>query len=286
MLLQDAGVDTRCKNALNKKKIYTVNDLLRYFPRKYYDFRKVMSFSDAKNAGKTVPVCGELKSIKKHSTDFNVSRVNAVIKDASGTELNACWFGHAEIMNIMSRWIGEQVVLCGEVTYDSRYGYSMKDTLAYSLERTFRKRIVPMYGKIKDISEEKLTSVIGSLLNTPLPEILPEHILSTYQLMDYATALRYIHQPTENGAGGKEINAALFRFRFQDLLYFAVRQEEYSRQGAVGTPYSIKKIKNTEDYIASLPYPMTEDQKNAYQQILGSLRSGKRVQALLQGDVG
>lgn len=286
MLLQDTTIDTRCKNALLKKKLKTVNDLLRFFPRKYYDLREIKSFMNAASSHKITAVCGTLKSVKKYATDFNVSRVNAIIQNEAGQELNACWFGHAEVVSIMSRWIGECVILCGEVIFDSRYGYTIKDPVFYSLERVFQKRIVPVYGNIKDVSNEKLVSVIKELLKKDTEDFLPEYIRSLYSLMDYTQAMRVIHFPSENGAGGREINAALYRFKFQDLLYFAVKQEEYSRQGAVGTPYSIKKIKNTSDYIDSLPYPMTADQKAAYERILENLRAGKRVQALLQGDVG
>ena len=44
MLLEEAGVAKRTVTALNKKKVYTVDDLLRCIPRKYLDYREIVPF--------------------------------------------------------------------------------------------------------------------------------------------------------------------------------------------------------------------------------------------------
>lgn len=285
MLLKDTEMDTRCRNALSKKKINTVNELLRFFPRKYYDFRKIVSYEEAAVTHKVSAVSGRLTKVKKN-TSGSVPCLKITLEDKNGNLLSVCWFGQIYHEKLLNNWIQENLVVCGEVSSHPVYGYCMTNPIEYGKEKAFQKRIVPVYGKIKNISEEKLVSEIRSRIGDCLHDPLSEEILNSCGLMDYRSAMSAIHIPSESGMDTEQMQKALFRFKFQDLLYFAVKQEEFSRRGAVGTPYSIKNIRNTADYIETLPYSLTKDQQTVYETILERLRGGKRIQALLQGDVG
>lgn len=285
MLLQDTEMDTRCRNALSKKKINTVNELLRFFPRKYYDFRKIVSYEQAAATHKVSAVSGTLIKVKKNMSE-SVPCLKITLEDENKNLLNVCWFGQTYHERILNNWIQEKIVVCGEVSSHPVYGYGMTNPIEYGKEKVFAKRIVPVYGKIKNISEEKLVSEIRSYIGEGLHDPIPKEILASCGLMDYRSAMSAVHIPSETGMDIEQIQKAWFRFKVEDLLYFAIKQEEFTRKGSVGTPYSIKSIKNTTDYIESLPYSLTADQKKTYKTILERLRNGKRIQALLQGDVG
>lgn len=76
MLLEEAGVAKRTVTALNKKKVYTVDDLLRCIPRKYLDYREIVPFSDA--VGKDCAIAGYIQSAGKKKETEDRSRLISI----------------------------------------------------------------------------------------------------------------------------------------------------------------------------------------------------------------
>lgn len=77
-----------------------------------------------------------------------------------------------------------------------------------------------------------------------------------------------------------------YRLNIDDLLYFALQLEEKKRNLPAGSVYGIHSLAITTKIIKNLPFQLTKDQKSAYEELVNRIRSGKRLNALIQGDVG
>lgn len=82
------------------------------------------------------------------------------------------------------------------------------------------------------------------------------------------------------------VKKAKYRLNIDDLLYFALQLEEKKRNLPAGSVYGIHSLAITTKIIKNLPFQLTKDQKSAYEELVNRIRSGKRLNALIQGDVG
>lgn len=85
---------------------------------------------------------------------------------------------------------------------------------------------------------------------------------------------------------GEVVKKAKYRLNIDDLLYFALQLEEKKRNLPAGSVYGIHSLAITTKIIKNLPFQLTKDQKSAYEELVNRIRSGKRLNALIQGDVG
>lgn len=280
MLLRESALDTRMINALAAKGIFTVEDLVRTFPRRYHDYRTIHTVQGS--VGQDCAVAGVVGKVKKSSTSRKASMVSVTLTDAEGTRFHARWFGRADLQKRFGAWIGKEVVVCGEVQSHPQFGYSIMESANFAVREAFPLRIVTEYPGIKGVSEERLRAAIKTFLDAGFEDPVPQEYVARYGLLPYIDAVRSLHFPKTM----EEMEAAQKRILFNDLLYYAVQLDRMGRQKAVGTPFSPMKVSMTMDYIKSLPYEMTPDQRSAFEGILKELREGRRIQALLQGDVG
>lgn len=84
----------------------------------------------------------------------------------------------------------------------------------------------------------------------------------------------------------QEVEDGKKRLLCDELLNFAVANEWNKRNSAIGSPFSIKTLKLYHDIVNSLPYQLTSDQSSAVKTMLAHAQEGKRINALVQGDVG
>lgn len=282
MLLRETAIETRTINALAKKNIKTVEDMLRIVPRKYYDFRTIYTAKQAMQKGGICAVAGILANVKKSSTSKTATKLSITITDAEGTVIRATWFGRADLYERFSTWKNKEIVIGGTIIYHPQYGYQVQNPVKCLPRYMFPLKLDTVYPGIKGVSDEKLRNLIETYLSTDIKDPVPKQYIEKYKLPEYREALRKIHYPKSE----EDIIEAEHRLLFNDLLYYALKLELQSRESAVGTPYSPKKMSITRDYINSLPYQMTDDQNKIFEDILSRLKEGKRVQGLLQGDVG
>ena len=95
-------------------------------------------------------------------------------------------------------------------------------------------------------------------------------------------AIREMHKPSSV----EGVKKAKYRLNIDDLLYFALQLEEKKRNLPAGSVYGIHSLAITTKIIKNLPFQLTKDQKSAYEELVNRIRSGKRLNALIQGDVG
>lgn len=284
MLKEIAG--TRAYNILKKRKMETVEDVCQLFPSKYYDF----SFINPLNTGRLDKnyafVCKLVSyELKKQSSLYIV---RCTLQDIyTQNELCVSWFGTTEMYNVLKKDYhpGDTCFIGGKLKASNK-----KNLFFMSNPIIFKKydgesdcHIYTAYEKIRGISESNFERIINDCLeHATIPDKVPRGLLHKYNLMPKDEAIREMHKPSSV----EQIKRAKYRLNIDDLLYFALQLEEKNRNLPAGSAYGIHSLAITTKIIENLPFQLTEDQKSAYEELVNRIRSGKRLNALIQGDVG
>lgn len=284
MLKEIAG--TRAYNILKKRKMETVEDVCQLFPSKYYDF----SFINPLNTGRLDKnyafVCKLVSyELKKQSSLYIV---RCTLQDIyTQNELCVSWFGTTEMYNVLKKDYrpGDTCFIGGKLKASNK-----KNLFFMSNPIIFKKydgesdcHIYTAYEKIRGISESNFERIINDCLeHATMPDKVPRELLHKYNLMSKDEAIREMHKPSSV----EGVKKAKYRLNIDDLLYFALQLEEKKRNLPAGSVYGIHSLAITTKIIKNLPFQLTKDQKSAYEELVNRIRSGKRLNALIQGDVG
>lgn len=284
MLKEIAG--TRAYNILKKRKMETVEDVCQLFPSKYYDF----SFINPLNTGRLDKnyafVCKLVSyELKKQSSLYIV---RCTLQDIyTQNELCVSWFGTTEMYNVLKKDYrpGDTCFIGGKLKASNK-----KNLFFMSNPIIFKKydgesdcHIYTAYEKIRGISESNFERIINDCLeHATIPDKVPRELLHKYNLISKDEAIREMHKPSSV----EGVKKAKYRLNIDDLLYFALQIEEKKRNLPAGSVYGIHSLAITTKIIKNLPFQLTKDQKSAYEELVNRIRSGKRLNALIQGDVG
>lgn len=285
MLLEEIGLNKRTINALNKKNIYTVRELACYFPMKYLDYRQIIPLTEA--VGKDCAIVGYLSTYEKREMNGRTVIGADIIEESTGEIVHVKWYGQSWQFKGVQQFSRKEVVVCGKVTKHVVYGYSIVNPYSYHLRVNYKGRIIPIYRKIKNVSDDMLRKSIDKCISS-LQEPLRKEVVERTKLMSYPDALKLMHHPVGEDLSmsvDELIRPAGNRIAFNDMLYFTLRLKLNSEQDIKESPYVAKCNKRTKEIIESLPYELTKDQLDTFYKIRKQTASGNRVNLLVQGDV-
>ena len=284
MLKEIAG--TRAYNILKKRKMETVEDVCQLFPSKYYDFSFINPLNTSRLDKNYAFVCKLVSyELKKQSSIYIV---RCTLHDIyTQNELCVSWFGTTEMYNVLKKDYhpGDTCFIGGKLKASNK-----KNLFFMSNPIIFKKydgesdcHIYTAYEKIRGISESNFERIINDCLeHATIPDKVPRELLHKYNLMSKDEAIREMHKPSSV----EGVKKAKYRLNIDDLLYFALQLEEKKRNLPAGSVYGIHSLAITTKIIKNLPFQLTKDQKSAYEELVNRIRSGKRLNALIQGDVG
>ena len=284
MLKEIAG--TRAYNILKKRKMETVEDVCQLFPSKYYDFSFISPLNTNRLDKNHAFVCKLVSyELKKQSSIYIV---RCTLHDIyTQNELCVSWFGTTEMYNVLKKDYhpGDTCFIGGKLKASNK-----KNLFFMSNPIIFKKydeesdcHIYTAYEKIRGISESNFERIINECLeHATIPDKVPEELLHKYNLMSKDEAIREMHKPSSV----EGVKKAKYRLNMDDLLYFALQLEEKNRNLPAGSAYGIHSLAITTKIIENLPFQLPKDQKSAYEELVNRIRSGKRLNALIQGDVG
>ncbi len=274
---------------LKKLGINHVRDLLYYFPQRYDDFSNIIPISQARQ-GNVVCVQGRIIAVEaSKSVRKWMNIITITIEDETGT-INATWFNQPYLAQSLKQ--DDTVCLAGKVSLNQdglflnspaheRLGeFSENEDLVHT------GRIVPVYAETKGLTSRWLRYIIKPLLiqfHEVMPESLPEELLEKHKFLPINEALWQVHFPESFEAA----DAAKARFSFEELLVIQLsvlkeRAKLLQRQ-APQCPIDEKLM---QDFVASLPFTLTDSQKQCAWQILKDMEKTAPMSRLLEGDVG
>ena len=278
---------------LKKLGIATVHDLLFYFPQKYNDFSDIISIDKVKN-GATACAQGRITDIGTTKTFKKwMDITEATIEDHTGS-IRALWFNQPYIEKSLKE--GDFVCLAGKVSlgkggiYFNNPVYEKinqeSNTRDLTPNLTHTGRIVPVYSETRGITSRWLRYIIKPLLShfyNKIPEILPEEILKKHAFLPMAEALWQAHFPDSF----ESADAAKARFSFENLFFLQLNiLRERSMLMQKTAPPCPMDATLMQEFVASLPFELTNSQKQCSYQILKDLEKPVPMSRLLEGDVG
>ena len=273
-------------------QIFTFDDLLNYYPFRYYDRQEIIPIAKVNADMPFALVRGRITSINAQGQGRS-SRLSAILKDGSGS-LEIIWFQGI-------KWVKEKIAAGQEfIVFGKPSLYGGRCNMAHPELETvqqFSERlsegIVPVYYSTEKLKQKGLDSRgIAKIMQTALKttegyiqETLPEYILEKLQLTSRSAAIRYIHFPSDEEAQRK----AEYRLKFEELLFLQLRllQTKLHRsQKLKGLIFPEVGSYFNDFYAHHIPFEMTNAQKRVVKEIRRDMNTGAQMNRLLQGDVG
>lgn len=277
------GVGEKTEKLFRKMGVYTVGDLLRYFPRGYDVYEKPVSIGELEE-GKISAVKGTVYGRVQVGGSRNMQVTTAYIKDLTGT-LRVVWFRMPFLRNTLKS--GSVVIVRGRVI-DKKGKFVMEHPEIFSPPEEYESKqntLQPIYPLTAGITNKAvLKAVRQAMENLDLTrDFLPAELRYKYQLAEYNYAMRGIHFPLDKA----ELYHARNRLVFDEFLIFilALRQtRERSERAENG--FEIVEKPEIDTFLTSLPYELTGAQEKVWAEIRREMCGPFVMSRLIQGDVG
>lgn len=271
------GIGEKKLALLNKLGIFTVNNLLEYFPYSYIDttrFKKISEITEEGNYSYRLKIISLMENRKKRNI-----RVTKFL--AMDEEMNYCtivYFNNIFISKNLK--INNVYEMYGRVKLLGKNVEIQAPTMQNKTNVVGS--IIPQYHQCKGISNLDIVKIIKNLLNSNsfFEEKLPNNILKELKLESYDTAIRNIHFPKDN----ESFIRAKRRLSFDEIFYFQLSMKKLKRNNEDAIKFEIKD--ETFGFIKSLSFKLTNSQNKVLDDIFRDMTSDKQMNRLVQGDVG
>ncbi len=269
---------------LDRLGIKTIEDLLYFFPFRYEDFSETKNINNIK-AGDLVNIRGKIEMIQtKKSPRKKISITEALISDETES-IKIIWFNQPFISKNLK--IGDDISLSGKVEDD--YGALLMKSPAYekvgNKDNIHTQGLIPIYHSTSNISQKQIRFLINTVIKYSylLEDILPEEIISDFNLEKIEHAISKIHFP-----GSKEdIDSAQKRLAFNEMFLVQLKSLILKRTLKNKKANRIKFFeKETKDFVDGLEFKLTDSQRKTSWEIIGDIQKDTPMSRLLEGDVG
>ncbi len=276
------GIGQKKAELLKKLNIETVADLINLYPRSYQDRRYITPISQLV-PGNTYLVRAHIINIVNNKFSYGKKKTLKITADDGSGRMEAVFFNAGFMANAFTA--GEKYLFYGRVNqgYANRLQMTHPE-FSQAAKETLR-GIIPVYPLTEGISQNEMRKWQREL-NTyaeNAEEFLPADIINRNNLCSYSYALSNIHFPKDE----QKFKEARYRLVFDEMLQLqtgllAIKKASSGKNNGIAFD---KKIK-TDDYIKSLPYPLTRAQQKAAGEIISDMESKNVMSRLVQGDVG
>ena len=272
------GIGPKTLKLLNKMNINTVNQLLTFYPFRY-EVIKRSNINELRQDDQII-IDGIIETkpsvfyIKKNldRMTFNLNTGNKLIK--------VIIFNRGFLKNTLT--IGTKVTAIGkhDLIHNSIIANDIK--LFPIGDKTI---IESIYHSISGISSKQISNIINQTLRFPyhVEEVIPDYIKEENKFLNKDLCIQVVHNPTNE----KELEKVLQTLKYEELFVFMLKMN--CLKSLKNKSNGLKREVNYDlilDFIKKLPYELTSDQLKSIEDIYEDLISPKRMNRLLQGDVG
>ena len=266
-------VGEKTSKILNKLGIFTDDDLINYYPYRY----NVYNFSNEliDNSTLIINVIIESNPIVSYiKKNFNRLSFRARYNERI---FNVVIFNRAYLKTNLT--IGKNITIIGK--YDFKKNIFTSSDIKFNVTNG---QIEPVYHLTKGITNNTVSKLIkDNFNNIYIKDSLPSNIISKYNLLSKKDALYNIHFPNDL----KMVHYAKNRLIYEELFDFSFKMNYFKNQNIRKDkePKNID-INKINEFKKLLPFSLTTDQDNAYNEIVQDMSSNKKMNRLLLGDVG
>ena len=263
----------------SKLNINSVGELLRFYPRTYSNWGDITSISELQNGEKALIKARIVTAV--NTVRISGGRILSKVQVADDSGVIELVFFNNKFISSMLRF-DEEYCFYGKVTKDF-YGFSMASPEFKKLSEM--SEITPVYNLTHGLTNRMVINAVKqaiSLLPETMVDPLPYDILKTYDLCTLRFALENIHFP-ENECSLKK---ARRRLVFEEFLVLNLGLRLLKNRKLSDTPCKMP-VDFTSEFISTLPYKLTNAQKNAVVDCVNDMKNKKSpMNRLVQGDVG
>ncbi len=271
------GIGEARKKSFETNDIFSVEDLVNYFPYKYYDFSKTEPFAEDGNVRLIKAMAIETPKIVRAKA--NLTFVTVKMQDEVGHVFSAMWFNQTYIKGQI--YLGKEIYLYGKNSKNK------KNTFIVSIYKPLEKLelgLLPVYHSVAGIGQQILSdTIINAIEMLDFSSVIPDKLLQKYNLLDLKEAYKEIHKPS----GFVMATAASIRIETEKLIPLLAINEhnKFARKKTKEHSYN-NSISLLNDYKKLLPFALTPDQLSVIYEIEKDLSSKFSMNRMLQGDVG
>lgn len=276
------GVGPKTGENLKKCCIFSILDLLLYFPRDYEMISSCSSLTDEKNIGKLIINCKVVK-IDKDIRTKNGKTISTVIFNDGNNIFKGKWFNQPYMKNYFK--INCDYTIMGKLQDFKGETSIINPTLVKNRSNEENsEKIMPKYPLKSGITNSLIAKLVNYVLeDVDIDENLPEWIINRYKLCSLDRAIRIIHNPSSM----KELQEARRRLKFQELFTYSLKilmLKNYFNENKKGIAFKISdELKLLKE---KLPYDLTKAQNRVIREILIDQKKESPMNRLVQGDVG
>ena len=279
------GVGPKALEALAKREIYSVGDLLRFYPVGY-DFFTDPVYAAESPAGSLCTL--RLTLIGKGSTFRKGARVISHFEGSDGTAKVRLTFYNMPYVR-QSLAAGASFVFRGMLRQTGAGNLYMEQPRFYSSVQYTRLMgtLQPQYRQIKGIGDSRLRAMLKEAIEetSGLGDDLSDDLREKYGLIGQRQAVRMIHFPPDR----ESLQQARRRLIFDEFFSFIIGiRRQKNREGERSNPRPMKDVTGgwCDRLLKSLPFSLTQEQKSAWKEIRADLTGSRLMNRLVQGDVG
>ncbi len=276
------GIGEKTGKLFQKVGVITVGDLLEYYPRAYDTYEEPCPIGELK-PDQVMTVAGMLyktPDVKRYS---HIQVITTTLKDMTGTLL-LTWYNMPYLHTTLKA--GTRAIFRGRVVKKSgRLTMEQPEVFTAEAYEQVVHSMQPVYGQTKGLSNKTIVRAQRQALSlrTMVRDYMPADLRKKHELAEYNFAIEHIHFPTDR----TELLFARKRLVFDEFFLFlmAVRRLKEGREDKKSA-YILNLSPQVEDLRKSLPYSLTNAQKNVLNEVYGDLSGGRVMNRLIQGDVG
>ena len=276
------GVGPNRVKLLNKLGIFTLGDLITYYPRTYEDRSKPKVLCECKEGEEVLieaVVCSRITDIRASGRTMQ----KMIIRDET-MSATAMWFNHSYLKSIFN--VGEKYRFFGKVSMKSGKITLISPVFDKEEKAQNTGRIIPIYPLTFSLSQNTIRKIMEVAIKEvygKLEETLPQYLLQEYKLQNINEAIKCIHFPNQF----EDFNKARKRLVFEELLSVQLALLELkNRYLSEENGIKFSKDAKMSDVINTLPFNLTKAQLRVLEEIDNNMESEKPMKRLLQGDVG
>ena len=281
------GIGPQIEKYFMNLGINGIKDLLYFIPRDYEEFEEPIDIINLE-AGK-VSTINAMPVTKPSMFKKGRTSITSIWLDDGTGRIRAFWFNIPFISKSLK--IGENKIFRGRVG-------RLKDGIGLSQCKIFKKEdyeglkgnLSPVYSLTKGLKNNTIKKTIKNLIddknlsNDYFKEYLPQNIIDERKLCGLEYAFKHIHFPDKM----EDMQEARKRLVYDELFLFSLAMQLNKDKKVNDGRMELKGVQesNLDSLIKKLPFKLTDGQKNAINDIFNDLKNGKRMNRLLEGDVG
>ncbi len=280
MAKNDLSKSPRINSLLSKMGITSFDAVLEHLPKRYDD----LSLTHERNLidKEKITIFGKVITTPKKVLARKTTIITFDVLTSNNTYFKVVAFNRPYLSNLVD--INEEYTING--IYDkAKNCINLVNVHKGKLEDN--KTLKPIYllpSKLTNAEYIRLVDKAIRVTHGYIPNLVPSTLQKKYRLIDKETAFKYAHQPRNY----EEIHQAYRYLKYEEALKFSLSNQLIKEENK-----SLKKVKkepidlsSCDEFIATLPYSLTEDQITASKEIIDDMNQSSLMYRLLQGDVG